>query len=72
VIVEVPTLIAVHNPEPETIVATDGLLLSQVPPGVALLSVAVADWHKLIVPVMADGNGSTVMVFDVKQPDGVV
>ncbi len=72
VIVDVPTATAVHNPLPDTIVATDGVLLDHVPPGVALLSVAVADWHRLKVPVIGDGNGCTVNVIVVKQPEGVV
>jgi len=51
----VPAAIPVTRPEPVTTVATDGALLLQVPPPVALLSVAVCPIHTVSRPVF-DGN----------------
>lgn len=41
-------------------VATDGLILVHVPPGVVLLSVVVAPEHTVPIPLMAAGKGFTV------------
>lgn len=72
VIVDVPTPTAVQRPVAGSIVATDVVPLDHAPPTVELLSVAVWDWHKANVPVIAPGVGSTVNVIVVKQPDGNV
>jgi len=49
-------------PVPEPTEAIDGLLLLQVPPLVAWLSVVVAPSHTSVVPVMAVGAVFTVTV----------
>jgi hypothetical protein len=63
VIVAVPVVVPAVQVPPEVIVAVPVALLLQVPPGVALLS--VADWptHSDIVPVIADGSVFTVSDF---------
>ena len=57
---------------PEVMEAVPVALLLQVPPGVALLSVADCPTHNDIVPVMADGGAFTVITFVVMQPEGSV
>ena len=54
------------------IVATAGLALVQVPPGLALLRAVVDPTHTLSVPVIAAGNGLTVTMAVIKQPVGNV
>jgi hypothetical protein len=67
VIVDVPGAIAVTMPA-ASIVATDVLLLTHVPPDVALLSVDVAPGHTAAVPAIAAGVGFTVISAYVLQP----
>lgn len=47
---------------PAPIVATEGVLLAHVPDGVASVSVMVAPGHNAVGPVMAAGDGLTVIV----------
>ena len=54
------------------IVATAGLALVQVPPGLELLRAVVDPTHTLSVPVIAAGKGLTVTVAVIKQPVGNV
>ena len=49
-------------------VATAVRLLLQVPPDVVSERVIVDPSQTTVVPVMAAGNGLTVMAFDLKQP----
>jgi hypothetical protein len=65
---EVPVAIPKTTPLAEPIVATDVLLLLQVPPVTASLRVVVAPAHKEVVPVMAVGTGLTVIVVVTAQP----
>jgi hypothetical protein len=58
-----PGVIPVTIPVVEPMVATEVLLLFQVPPRVALLSVRVAPTHTFVVPVMAAGVAYTVTFF---------
>lgn len=60
VITEVPAVTPVTTPVEGLTVATAGVALLQVPPGVALLNVVVALTHTLVVPEIAAGNGLTV------------
>ena len=63
-----PGVIPVTMPEDEPTVAMAGLLLTQVPPAVASVSVVVAPWHWWVMPVIADtvGNECTVSACVVK------
>ena len=47
-------------PDEDPIVATDVLLLLQVPPVVLLLKVEFPPVHNEVVPVIAEGKGLTV------------
>jgi len=58
--VAVPVLMPVTEPVLEPTVATPVLLLLQVPPPVALLSVVLAPIHTVDDPAMADGTAFTV------------
>ena len=58
--VMLPAATPVTTPVPE-IVALEGLLLLHVPPEVASASVVVKPSHTLAVPVIAAGNGLTVI-----------
>jgi hypothetical protein len=49
-------------------VAMAVLLLTQVPPGVALLSTVIAPSHTFIRPVISDGSGLTVKLCERIQP----
>ena len=49
-------------------VAIAVLLLTQVPPGVALLSTVIAPSHTFIRPVIGDGSGLTVKLCERIQP----
>lgn len=60
-IVAVPAVSPFTTPEDEPMVATAVLLLVQLPPLVASLSVVVLPMQRLAVPVMAD-SGSMVML----------
>ena len=66
--VGVPVATPVTTPVPETIVASVVLPLVQVPPVVGSLNVVVAPAQTLVVPVIADGKGLTVMVIFTAQP----
>ena len=68
----VPAAIPVAIPVPGPIVATNGLPLPQVPPGVASANVVVKPTHTDSVPVMAAGNGFTVTMAVLIQPVGKV
>ena len=56
----VPVTNPVTTPEAGSTVAIAGLLLDQVPPGVAFASVVAAPSHTFSVPVIGVGAGSTV------------
>ena len=60
-ILTVPATIPVTTPEEET-VATDGMLLLQVPPVVALLNVVVKPAQVVGVPELADNAALTATV----------
>jgi len=72
VIIEVPTPTAFHNPVATSIVATEPVPDNQVPPPVALLSVADVPWQSIMVPVMAAGAELTVTTATEIQPLGKV
>ena len=65
--VEVPPETPVTTPLPETTVATDEVLLVQVPPP-ASLNAVVKPAHTVAVPEIADGNGLTVSTLVIWQP----
>jgi hypothetical protein len=52
VIIDVPALIPVTNPVANPTVATPGVALVHVPPGVVLVQTAVDPIHKGVVPVI--------------------
>lgn len=62
-----PAVIPFTTPLAST-VAMAGLLLTHVPPGVALLSTVMAPSHTFIRPVMGDGSGFTVKLCERIQP----
>jgi hypothetical protein len=68
--VAVPADIPVTTPVVAPMVAIAGLLLLQVAPTVVVLNVVVLPTHTLVVPVIGPGNGLTVTVAVVMQPDG--
>ncbi len=72
--IALPADIPVNTPVAALIVAMAVLLLVQVPPDVASLSVVMAPLHIDILPVMAAGSGFTVAVtvVDVAQPADVI
>lgn len=78
VIVVVPADMPVTMPEDEPMVATDGLLLLHVPPGVALVMVMVPSTHTWHIDVPDDahdiGAGAVIIFTDtaLKQPVGRV
>jgi len=61
-------------PDKAPTVAIDGLALVQVPAGVALLNVAVAPTHSLVIPVMGATAGAANTVSGretvIEQPAG--
>ena len=71
-------MVAVPSATPDTrpvlgsMGAMAGLLLVQVPPGRALLSVPVVVMHTSELPVIAAGAISTVTLVVVKQPAAIV
>lgn len=67
-IVAVPVVTPVIVPVVAPAVAVVVLLLVQLPPVVASLSVDVAPMHTTAVPVIAAGNGFTVTVAVFVQP----
>jgi hypothetical protein len=72
VITVVPDASPLTTPLLIPIVATVVLLLLQVPPVVLLLKVAVSPSHTLAVPVIAAGNGLTVIFLIARQVVGKV
>lgn len=64
---DMPALIPLTSPIEET-VATEVLLLLQIPPPVVLLSAVVVLTHRPVAPVMADGEGFTDTVVAVLHP----
>ena len=70
--VGVPPDTPVTTPEEVPIVAMDGLLLVQIPEGVASLSVRDDPRYKVAVPVIPDGSGFTVTGVVMKHPLGKV
>ena len=58
----IPVVPPVTMPVADPTVATDGLLLLQVPPGLASLNVIVVAEHNMPPPIIADGGGFTVIV----------
>lgn len=69
IMVTVPALIPVTTPVAD-IVATAGLLLLQVTPGVVVLRTVVPPAHKFMVPVIGAGSGLTVSIVVAMQPLG--
>ena len=67
-IVAVPTFTPVTKPLAESTVALAGLLLIQVPPGVACPKVVVAPTHTLSVPVITAGAALMVICEMLEQP----
>ena len=73
VMVVVPGDTLVTTPEPEgTMVATEVLLLLQVPPAVASLNVVIKPMQTLAKPVITDGKGFTNTEVVAMQPVGNV
>lgn len=68
VMVVVPAISALTTPDDEPMVAMAGLLLLQVPPGVASVSVVVKPMQPLVVPFMVPGSGFTVTAVIAVQP----
>ena len=68
----VPGAPVVTAPVREPIVATEVLLLDQVPPKVVLVKVVALPWHNTKVPPIADGNALIVTGVVTKQPAGNV
>lgn len=62
----------VTTPVVETMFATLVLPLSQVPPDVLFARVVVPLAHMVVVPVIIDGSGLTVIMAVVKHPPGRV
>jgi hypothetical protein len=62
VMTDVPAETPVTTPVAGSTVATLGVALLQVPSGVASLNVVVDATHTLVVPEIAAGKGSTVIV----------
>lgn len=60
----------VSKPADEPMVAMEGLLLVQMPPGLASVSVVVAATQSAVEPDGAGGPGLTVMVRVAKHPEG--
>ena len=56
------------TPDSGSIAATVALLLVQKPPSVVSTSVVVVPVHKLVAPVMAEGDGITVKEIVALQP----
>lgn len=70
--VAVPAATPVMSPEVRPAVATPVLLLVQLPPLIASLSVMVVATHSADAPIIAVGEGLTVTVVVVTQPVGNV
>ena len=71
-IVTVPALTPVTEPVTEPTVATDVLLLVQVPPGVGAVNEIEDATQTFVVPVIGSGNGLTVKDVVAIQPSGSV
>jgi hypothetical protein len=67
----VPVAAVVTDPLSEPIVATAWLLLLQVPPVGKSLSVIVNPLQMLAGPLMAEGDGFTVILWMAVHPDAV-
>jgi hypothetical protein len=72
VIVAIPVVAPVTMPVLLPAVATMGLLLLHVPPGVLFVKVTDEPEHRVAVPPMAAGGRFTVIVFVVMQPAAAV
>lgn len=70
--VDVPAVTPVIAPVAASAVATEGVLLPHVPPGVASVSVTVEPGHTCKLPPIADGSGSTVRIAVLMQPVAVI
>ena len=70
VIIAVPVATPVTTPDADT-VATEGLVLLQAPPGVALDNVSEPPTQTLPLPVMGDGPAFTVTTTVAVQPPAV-
>lgn len=68
----VPAATPVTIPDDEPTVANVGLLLIQLPPDVASVSVVFRPTHTLVAPPIAAGKGFTVTGADLLQPVGMV
>ena len=66
---DVPVVSAVTTPEPST-VATEVLLLVQLPPPLVVDNVVLPPVHKFGEPDKADGKACTVNTLEVRQPVG--
>jgi hypothetical protein len=69
VMVAAPTVSPVTMPVNKLTVATVVLLLLHVPPAVASLNIVVSPKHTFVLPVIGAGNGFTVTVVVMKQPN---
>lgn len=67
-----PPLCVVTMPLVAPMVASDGVVVLQVPPGVASCKVSVSVAHKPEAPVMGAGNGFTTSDVDTVQPGMMV
>ena len=68
----VPKTIPVTIPVPEPTVAVEVVLLVQVPPEIALVSVTEAPGQTEELPVIIAGEGSTVNTSDPAHPPEVI
>ena len=68
VIVSAPAAMPETVPEPSNTVATPVLLLLHVPPVVPSLSETDEPAHTTVAPAIADGSGSTEMIFETVHP----
>ena len=64
----IPALIPVTTPATGSILPIAGLLLLQLPPGVASLKVIDCPTHTPLGPKIGNGNGLTVIFFDALHP----
>jgi len=69
VIVALPAVTPLIIPVEEPMEAKDGALLVHIPPLTASVNVVVAPLQTLDTPLMADGDGLTVMILEVLQPE---
>ncbi len=64
----VPVATPTAAPLDGSIVATEGVPLTQLPDAVGSVKVNVAPRHRLLTPTIAAGNGFTVTIAVVKHP----